>query len=127
MALKYKLEYNKKGTVSDDSCYIHLREDPRGYYRFQIGKESYDALDSEDQDAFANGLFNVKGVEEISVMAHRVWIMKSPVYDWLEVNTNVLDFIKNFFNQDSLEEIQGSAKINGEGLRLTSEVDRRST
>lgn len=127
MALKYKLEYNKKGTVSDDSCYIHLRVDPRGYYRFQIGKESYDALDSADQDAFSNGLFNIPGVEEISVTAYRVWIMKSPVYEWLEVNTGVLEFIKTFFNQDSLEEIQGSAKIKGDGLRLISEIDRRAT
>jgi hypothetical protein len=127
MGLKYKLEYNKKSGASDDACYIHLRVDPAGYYRFQIGKEDYDALESSEQDAFANGLFAVKGIEEISVTAYRVWYMKAPAYEWLEVNTDALNFIKTFFGETSLEEIQGSAKIAGEGLRLETETNRRGT
>jgi hypothetical protein len=127
MGLKYKLEYNKKSGASDDSCYVHLREDPQGYYRFQIGKEAYDALDESAQDAFANGLFAVKGIEEISVTAYRVWYMKSPVYEWNEVNTDALNFIKNFFGETTLTEIQGSAKITGTGFRTETETNRRST
>lgn len=125
-SLKYKLEYNKMSGTSDDGVYVHLREDPAGYYRFQIGKEAYDALDSTAQDAFANGLFAVKGVEEISVTAYRVWYMKAPAYQWDEVNTGALAFLQTFFGKSSLEEISGSAKIDGSGLRLESETNRRT-
>jgi hypothetical protein len=125
--LKYKLEYNKKSGASDDSVYVHLRVDPQAYYRFQIGKEAYDKLDSTAQDAFANGLFNVKGVEEISVTAYRVWYMKAPAYQWDEVNTGALSFLMTFFGQSSLDEIAGSGKIDGSGIRLESETNRRTT
>jgi hypothetical protein len=128
MGLQYKLEYNHKSEASDDSVYVHLRVDPQPYYRFQIGKENYDKLDATSQDAFANGLFNVKGVEEISVMAYRVWYMKSPVYTWGEVNTAALNFLMTFFGESSLTEIQGSARIDGTGgIRLPSEINRRPT
>lgn len=127
MALKYKLEYNQKAGASDDSCYVHLKLDPEGYYRFQIGKEIYESLDSEDQDELADGLFEIKGITEISIMAYRIWYMKSPAYEWKEVNEEALNFIMEFFEESSLQELQGSAKINGEGLRLISDTNRRAT
>ena len=124
--LYYKLEYNKKSGTSDDAVYVHLRVDPVGYYRFDIGKEAYDALDSSKKDAFANGRFAVHGITEISVTAYRVWYMKSPVFTWQEVNTSALNFIRNFFSLASLSEIQGTGEVNGTGLRLDSEQDRRA-
>jgi len=127
MTLKYKLEYNQKTGASDDSCYLHLKVDPEGYYRFQIGKEIYESLDSTAQDDLADGLFAVNGITEISIMAYRIWYMKSPAYEWKEVNEEALSFIKTFFNESILEELQGSAKINGDGFRLNSETNRRAT
>lgn len=124
MPLSYKLEYNHASETADDGVYVHLRLDPQGYYRSRIGKEAY--YESDDKDSFANGLFAVGGVEEISVMAYRVWIMKSPVYSWEEVNGAALTFMSAFLGQAGLyTPIQGSANIAGEGLRLESEVDRR--
>lgn len=125
VALKYKLEFNKPSGSTDDSVFIHLRIDPDEYYRFRTGKEDYADLDAEDQDSFANGLFAITGIEEISVTAYRVWYMKSPVFTWKEVNEAALEFMVNFFGEDELEEISGSARLDGQGLRLDSDKDRR--
>lgn len=125
-SLKYKLEYNKSTEASDDAVYIHLREDPVGFYRPKIGKEDYYELALAKKDAFSNGLFNVAGIEEISITAYRVWYMKAPAFTWSEVNTGALAFLKTFFGKESLEEISGSANINGSGLRLESEKNRRT-
>jgi len=124
MTLQYKLEYNTPSGGGDDAVYIQLRTDPAGYYRFRTGKEDYET--SGNTDSFANGLFSVDGVEEISVTAYRVWIMKSPVYDWTEVNSGVLGFLQTFFAEGSLEPIPGSASLDGSGLRLDSDDNRRS-
>jgi hypothetical protein len=126
MTLKYKLEYNKPSGATDDSVFVHLRLDPSDYYRFQIGKEAYQDLDASDQDGFANGLFSIEGVEEISVTAYRVWFMKAPAYTWKEVNQSVLNYMLGFFGEDELEEISGSARDDGTGLRLDSDKDRRT-
>lgn len=113
--------------ASDDAVYVHLREDPTNFYRPKITKEDYVELALDKKDALANGLFNVLGIEEISITAYRVWYMKAPAFTWSEVNTSALSFLKTFFGKTSLEEISGSAKINGSGLRLESEKNRRST
>lgn len=131
MALQYRLEYNKPSGASDDAVYIHLRKDPDEYYRFRIGKETYEAVseddEEEDKDALANGLFAIRGVVEIAVTAYRIWYMKAPAYQWEEVNTEVLDFLLNFFGEDVLDPLPGSAQINGNGIRLGKDEDRRST
>ena len=126
MAFDYKLEYGKAVSLGDDAVYVHMRIDPHDYYRFQTGKEDYSLLDSTSQDGLANGLFNVAGIEEISVTAYRVWYMKSPAYNWKEVNNDALSFMKTFFGEDSLNQMVGSAAIDGTGLRVET-TDRRST
>lgn len=125
--LLVKLEYNKKSGTSDDAVYVHLAVDPWAYYRPQTGKEEYVALDPEYQDSFANGLFAIPGITEISITAYRVWYMKSPLFDWINVNENALNFMMSFYGFDSISPIYGSALTNGTGLRLESETNRRST
>ena len=124
--LYYKLEYNKPSGKSDDSVYVHTKIDPIPYYRFQIGKEDYLKLDSTHQDAFANGLFSVGGITEISVTAFRIWYMKSPIYDWVDVNTQALNFMLHFVGATTLSPIVGSASIAGDGIRLTDDSARRT-
>ncbi len=126
MTLDYKLEYGWATTTSDDAVYVHLRTDPNAYYRYQTGKEAYAELDTEDQDALANGLFSVAGIEEIAVTAYRIWYMKSPAYQWNEVNQGALEFLATFFGEQALNQLQGSANINGSGLR-TDPSTLRST
>ena len=121
----YKLEYNKQSGKSDDSVYVHTKIDPIPYYRFQIGKEDY--LSGTNQDAFANGLFSIGGITEISVTAFRIWYMKSPIYDWQDVNTMALNFMQHFVGATVQMPIVGSANINGNGIRLDSETQRRKT
>lgn len=121
----YKLEYNKPSGKSDDSVYVHTQIDPIPYYRFQIGKEDY--LSGSNQDAFANGLFSIPGITEISVTAFRIWYMKSPIFDWINVNTAALNFMQNFVGATTQISLQGSANPNGDGIRLDSETQRRAT
>ena len=121
----YKLEYNKPNGYSDDSVYLHSTTDPYPYYRSRIGKENYDKLDSSLQDALANALFNVAGITEISVMAYRIWYMKSPIYDWVDINTAVIALMKDLAGAAVVKEIAGSASIDGRGIRLDTDIDRR--
>ena len=123
--LYYRLEYNTPGGPSDDAVYVHLRADPNGYYRSMIGKEEYEK--GGNYDAFANALFSVQGVTDISVTAFRVWYMKSPVYTWTEVNTPILEFLAFWFGLTNFEPLQGSASIDGvRTFRLDSESNRRN-
>jgi hypothetical protein len=124
MALDYKLEFNTPTGPSDDSVYIHLRVDVPKYIS-RVGKEEYELLDPSDQDAFFDGLFAVPGVVEISVKAFRVWIMKSPIFNWEEVIVPVLAFLQGFYGEDTFNQLPGSANQDGLGTRLESEKQRR--
>lgn len=124
MALQYKLEYNTPSGPGDEAVYIQLRDDVP-FYINQIGKEAYDQLDEEDQHGFITGLFAIDGVVEVSSRAFRVWVMKSPIYTWEEVNESILEYIQDFLGETSLEELPGSGRIDGTGFRLENENYRR--
>lgn len=125
MAFKYKLEYQWDDTEeADDGVYIQMRANVPKYLS-HIDKEDYDALDDEDKHAFTDGLFDVYGVTELSSRAYRVWIMKSPVYSWEEVLNPTLLFLRDWYGFDELEELPGSAKVEGVGTRLQSVRNRR--
>lgn len=122
MALQVKLEYIAVKN-SDDGVMWHLRIDPPAYIE-QIGKESYFELPEDKQHPFLTGMF-VAGVTEIASQAYRVYIMKSPVFNWLEVNNLLRDYLLTTFEEISIELLAGSGELDGTGLRLASEGNRR--
>ena len=125
MAYQYKLEYQwDDEDPADDGVYIQQRVDVPKYLS-HIDKEAYEELEAEDKHAFTTGLLDVAGVTELSSRAYRVWIMKSPVYSWEEVLTATLLFLKDWYSETELEELPGSAKIEGVGTRLQSVRNRR--
>lgn len=125
MALQYKLEYvYDEGNPSDDSVYIQLRVNPP-IYRSHTDKEDYDVLPEEEKHPFLTNLFTIAGVTEVSSRAYRVWLMKSPVYSWQEVLDPVLNFLKNWYSESSLEKLPGSGETNGVGMRVDTVVQRR--
>jgi len=124
MALEYKLEFNTPSGAADDSVYIHLRVDP--VYRTRIGKEAYSLLDAADKQPLITELFDIAGVVEISTKAHRVWLMKSPIFSWQEVLQPVLFLLRDRFGETSISPLPGSAEIDGSGLRLDSDTNRRT-
>lgn len=125
MALQYKLEYiYDEGNPSDDSVYIQLRVNPP-IYRSHTDKEDYDVLPEEEKHPFLTNLFSIAGVTEVSSRAYRVWLMKSPVYSWQEVLDPILNFLKNWYSESSLEPLPGSGTTNGIGMRVDTVVQRR--
>lgn len=124
MALKYKIEYILPSGPSDDSVYIHIKEDECDSHQERIGKEDY--CDSTDKKTLIDSLFEVEGVVEVSVKAYRVWIMKSPIYNWEEIILPVLYVLRDHFGETSISPLPGSAEIDGSGLRIPSENDRRA-
>lgn len=125
MALKYKLEYSyDASTRSDSAVYIHLRENVP-VYQEHIDKEDYDVLPSDKKHVFLTSIFNIAGVTELSSRAYRVWLVKSPVYNWQEVTLPVLYYIASYFGQADIEELPGSGKPDGSGFTLPSPVERR--
>ena len=119
MALQYKLEYLKDETQPEDmSVFIQMRRNTP-VYQDKIDKEDYDVLDSGSKHEFLTGLFNINGVVEISSKAYRVWVSKSPVFTWDEVLTPLLIYMRDYFEEDELQELQGS------GMTLTSVNERR--
>jgi hypothetical protein len=125
MALDYKIEYLYDDTVtSDDSAFIHLKEDVPAYQQ-HISKENYFDLPEEQQHEFITGLFGVDGVTEISSQAFRVWVMKAPAFNWEEVLEDVLDYLKTELDETELNQLPGSAHLDGTGFRLTKARNRR--
>lgn len=124
MALQYKLEFNTPSGASDDSVYIHLRQDP--VFRTRIGKESYSALPNDQKQGLITEIFGVPGVVEVSTKTNRIWLMKSPIFSWQEVIQPVLFIVRDRFGETSIESLPGSAFIDGKGLRLISDTNRRA-
>lgn len=126
MALKYKLEFNwDDEDPSDPGVYIQLKGFNPPIYRPHTDKEDYDVLPAGEKNDFLTGLFNIQGVVEMSVKAYRIWIMKSSQYDWEEVLTPVLGFIRDHFGESSLEALPGSGNTDGTGFTLASSRNRR--
>ena len=124
MPMQYKLEFNTPSGSSDDSVYIHLRQDP--VFQDRIGKEAYSSLDPADKQQLITDLFDVPGVVELSAKAVRIWLMKSPVFNWSEVLQPVLFVLRDYFGETSIQPLPGSAEIDGSGIRLQSDSNRRS-
>lgn len=123
MALEVKLEYVAVDD-GDDSVMWQIRRDPPAYID-RIGKEEYSRLDTTDQDPFITGLFDVVGVTEVSSQAYRIWVMKSPAYEWQEVNDSLQAYLLDEFGETDVEYLQGSANKDGTGFRLVSDRNRR--
>ena len=123
--LIYRLEFNyDESTRSDSSVFIQLRENPP-IYQEHIDKEKYDILPEELKNVFLTSIFNISGVTELSVKAYRVWIMKSPVYNWKEVLDPVLYYIASYYSFDDIEQMLGSGNTDGTGFTLSQPVNRR--
>lgn len=114
--LEYKLEYFKG---ADEGCYIQLRTEVPAYQHI-IAKEVYFSTDNKVHSDFCTAVFNVPGVVRLSSQAWRLYIEKSPVFTWSEVLGPVMAVLMEFTDCTSLHELQGS------GVTLTSDTDRRS-
>ena len=123
--LIYRLEFNyDESTRSDSSVFIQLRENPP-IYQEHIDKEKYDILPEELKNVFLTSIFNISGVTELSVKAYRVWIMKSPVYNWKEVLDPVLYYIASYYSFDDIEQMLASGNTDGTGFTLSQPINRR--
>lgn len=117
--LVFKLEYFKGiGGASDEGCFIQLKTDVPAYCS-KIGKEEY-VLGGGTPSDFMDGIFSVPGVVVAGAGAFRVYVEKSPLFEWTEVLGPLLEFIRTEVGADNLEEAIGSPTT------LTSENDRRS-
>lgn len=117
MAMQYKLEYLKDNEQpADEGVYIHLRQNTPIYLN-KINKEDYELGDY--QPDWMTGIFNIGGVVEASSTAYRVWVSKSPAYEWDEVLPSLLYFMADYLGEDEIEELPGS------GIKLDSYLDRR--
>jgi hypothetical protein len=114
MALQYKLEYLKDG--SDDSVFIHFRVNVPVYAN-KMEKETYET--GTFQHDWLDGIFNTPGITDASSQVYRLWIVKSPSFQWDEILPPLLTFVQNYLGESSLEEMQGS------GITLESSTDRR--
>ena len=125
MAFEYKLEFTyDETTPSDSSVYIQMRRNTP-IYQSHITKEDYDVLPDIQKNAFLTGLFNISGVVELSTKAYRIWVMKSPVFNWEEVLTPLLYYVANFYGESAITSLPGSAMIDGSGFKIDAVIQRR--
>lgn len=125
MALDYKLEFAYDNTTAADaSVFIHLKHNPP-IYQERIDKEDYDILDAELQHEFLVNILSIAGVTEISSRAYRIWIMKSPAYSWEDIIEPTLYYMKNWFGEDSINPLPGSANTDGTGGITLSDINQR--
>ncbi len=125
-AFPYLLEFVQDDTTpSDASVYIQMRDNPP-IYMVHTNKEDYDILPPDQQNPFITTLFDIAGVTEMSIKAYRIWIMKSPAYNWSEVLLPILYYLSNFFGYNGITEMAGSGHPDGTGLTLDSVDNRRA-
>jgi hypothetical protein len=122
----YKLEYcYESSSPADASVFIQIRDNPP-IYQEHIDKEAYDILSDGLKHEFLTALFNIAGVVELSTKAYRVWFMKSPAYQWLEVVEPFIFYMSDYFGYaDGPEAMPGSANLDGTGFTLDSLNSRR--
>lgn len=118
MALLYKLEYING--IGDEGVYIQMRSNPTGYQTL-ISKEDYvNGKSGAVASAFMNALFAVAGVVRASSQAHRVYVEKSPAFNWTEVLNALLPVISTQVGQGGTY-----TKLNGPDITLENQSDRR--
>jgi hypothetical protein len=124
-ALQYKFEY-LQGAIgpTDDGVFIQLRTDVPAYQPI-ITKELYFSAQNTTTTALATALFGINGVVRLSTQAWRVYIEKSPVFQWDEVlgvpyqpgialpdetpvNPSVMAVLNTFTSTDSVSGLGGS-------------------
>jgi len=125
MAFEYKLEYvYQDETPADASVYIQMKRNTP-IYQGRIAKEDYDILEDEEKNEFLTELFNIAGVVEISTQAYRIWVMKSPVFNWSDVLLPMLTYLTEYYGEDGYSDLPGSANPDGTGFTLESMNSRR--
>jgi hypothetical protein len=118
-AFQYKLEYLKDDELPQDpAVFIHLRVNTP-IYMTKIKKENYD-IGTFKHD-WMTGIFNIGGVVEAASQAYRVWLMKSPVFQWDEVIPPLIWFMADYLGLSPIQELPGS------GITLNAVTDRRPT
>lgn len=121
----FKLEFVFDDTApADASVFIQLRDNPP-IYQAHTTKEEYDILDESEKNEFLTTLFEMAGVVELATSAYRIWLMKSPAYNWEEVLDPIVHYLMSYFEYDDLQTLPGSANIDGTGLTLGSINQRR--
>lgn len=109
-ALKYLLEFGMDSDLKEDpGVFIHIQTDPPDYQK-RVTKETYMQQDESLQTPFVNEIFGVAGITEVSSSAYRVWVSKSPAYQWNDVLQPLLTRIANMTGFDSIEELPGSGR-----------------
>jgi hypothetical protein len=68
-------------------------------------------------NAVVTGLFNIPGIIEVATQAYRVWLMKSPLYQWTDIIPAALEFLRSTLGQDEVSEMDGSGIIIDSSLR----------
>jgi len=117
--LVFKLEYFKGiGGASDEGVFIQLKTEVPAF-QSKIRKEEYFSA-STTPSAFMNGIFLVPGVVVAASNSFRVYLEKSPLFNWSQVLGPVMEFIRVAVGATNLEEASGSPTT------LSTRNDRRT-
>lgn len=107
MALKYKLELDKK----TNAIFIHLRTNPP-IFQDKIAKEKYDSLPLIKKNKFLTALMSIGGIIEVATQSYLVWIAKAPCFEWDEIIPTVLfEISKALGEKGETEALDGSVTI----------------
>lgn len=104
--LFYRAEFFKDETEpSNEGVYLQLRQSPvAADWIDRVRKQDY----AGGTSTLADAIFTVAGVTELSIQPFRVWVSKSPIYQWSEVVPPVLGSIKGRLGLSGVEEMFGS-------------------
>jgi hypothetical protein len=118
-ALGYKLEFfhNGNGEASDEGCFVQLRSDVSAYTTL-VSKEAY-ATGTGTTSELATTIFAIPGIVRLALQGFRVYVEKSPAFEWNEITPDLLTVLMNDTGCNSLNELPGS------GLVLDSQYARR--
>jgi Fe-S cluster biogenesis protein NfuA len=115
------------------SVNIYLEESPNPNSRkfvlnFLIVPEGYSFdypdLGTADNSPLAQALFGFSFVERVFFMNNFITLTKSETVDWLEIQTELKDFIKEYFEEDRPVLIQAETndEVNQEGSEIEMKI-----
>jgi hypothetical protein len=114
----YSITYCDPLQFEDESAYIDVKTRTIAQLDPPLAREGFMlSLARLNPSPWLQSLFAIPGVVGLGVWEYRVWVMKSPVFNWTEVMVPVITYLSTGYS--TAVPLPGSANTDGTGKRFS--------
>jgi hypothetical protein len=97
--LVYSLEFVKDSQPSDPGVFIQLQTELPEFLD-KVYLEDYD-----NSSNLADGVFAIEGIVCVAAQSFRLYVEKSPIFDWEEVLNPLIEYLRRYYNVGNVMEL----------------------